>query len=98
MFREGLEAILGAREGIEVVGRSSTGEEAAVLVETSKPDLVITQLDMQLKTAEAILEGIQEASPDSKIVVLTMFDNLHYLKALSTMGIDAYLHKTSTSE
>jgi two-component system, NarL family, nitrate/nitrite response regulator NarL len=29
--------------------------------------------------------------------VLTMFDNLRYLKALSKLGIDAYLHKTSSS-
>ena len=98
MFREGLEAIIRARKGIEVVGRSSTGEEAAALVGASKPDLVVTQLDMQIKTAEAILEGLREASPDSKIVVLTMFDNLHYLKALSRLGIDAYLHKTSSAE
>src|SRR5919112_4539610 len=98
MFREGLEALLSSREELEVVGTSTTGEEAASLIAKSKPDLVITQLDMQLKTAQEILEGIREASPDSKIVVLTMIDNLHYLKALSRLGIDAYLHKTSSSE
>ena len=98
MFREGLQAILASREELEVVGTSTTGEEAASLVAKSKPDLVITQLDMQIKTAQEILEGIREASPDSKIVVLTMFDNLHYLKALSRLGIDAYVHKTSSSE
>jgi DNA-binding NarL/FixJ family response regulator len=27
-----------------------------------------------------------------------MFDNLNYLKALSRLGIDAYLHKTSSAE
>ena len=99
MFREGLEAILSSRgEDIEVVGRSSAGEEAAAQVRRTTPDLVITQLDMHLKTAEEILSGIQEASPDSRIVVLTMFDNLHYLKAISKLGIDAYIHKTSSSE
>jgi DNA-binding NarL/FixJ family response regulator len=98
MFREGLEAILSSREGLEVVGASSTGEEAAAQVGKTKPHLVITQLDMQIKTAEEILESIRQASPGSKIVVLTMFDNLHYLRALSTMGIDAYLHKTSSSQ
>ncbi len=98
MFREGLEAILSSREDIEVVGTSTTGEEAAAQVGKTKPHLVITQLDMQIKTAEEILEGIRQASPGSKIVVLTMFDNLHYLKALSNLGIDAYLHKTSSSE
>jgi len=98
VFREGLEAILAARQDVEVVGRSSTGQEAAALVEQTKPDLVITQLDMELQTAQEILSGIREASPESKIVVLTMFDNLHYLKALSKMGIDAYLHKTSSAQ
>jgi DNA-binding NarL/FixJ family response regulator len=98
MFREGLEAILASRSDIEVVGTSTTGEEAAAQVARTKPDLIITQLDMQLKTAEEILGGIRRASPGSKIVVLTMFDNLHYLKALSRMGIDAYLHKTSSAE
>src|SRR5918998_2998190 len=87
MFRDGLEAILASREDLEVVGTSTTGEEAASLVAKSKPDLVITQLDMQLKTAQEILEGILEASPDSRIVVLTMFDNLRFLQALSKMGI-----------
>jgi len=98
VFREGLEAILAARQDVEVVGRSSTGQEAAALVEQTKPDLVITQLDMELQTAQEILSGIRGASPESKIVVLTMFDNLHYLKALSTMGIDAYIHKSSSSK
>jgi DNA-binding NarL/FixJ family response regulator len=98
VFREGLEAILASRQDVEVVGRSSTGQEAAALVEQTKPDLVITQLDMELQRAEQILSGIREASPDSRIVVLTMFDNLHYLKALSTMGIDAYIHKSSSSK
>jgi DNA-binding NarL/FixJ family response regulator len=98
VFREGLEAILASRQDVEVVGRSSTGQEAAALVEQTKPDLVITQLDMDLQTAQEILSGIREASPDSRIVVLTMFDNLHYLKALSTMGIDAYIHKSSSSK
>src|SRR5215211_4540844 len=98
VFREGLETILASREDVEVVGRSATGQEAAALVEHTKPDLVITQLDMELQRAQEILSGIAEASPDSKIVVLTMFDNLHYLKALSKMGIDAYIHKSSSSE
>jgi DNA-binding NarL/FixJ family response regulator len=52
---------------------------------------------VELKVAEEILSRIREASPDSRIVVLTMFDNLHYLKALSNLGIDAYVHKSSSS-
>jgi DNA-binding NarL/FixJ family response regulator len=100
MFREGLEAILASRaQDIEVVGRSSSGgEESVALIEENKPDVVITQIDMDLKEAREVLSKIRSASPNSKIVVLTMFDNLHYLKALSKLGIDAYLHKSSSAE
>jgi DNA-binding NarL/FixJ family response regulator len=97
MFREGMASLLTSRGGIEVVGQSSTGDEAIALIEGTKPDVVITQLDMQLKLAKEVLSKIRSASPNSRIVVLTMFDNVHYLKALSKLGIDAYLHKSSSS-
>ena len=98
MFRQGLEAILAAREGVEVVGTSSTGPEAAERVATTKPDVIITQLDMQPKSAEEIVSGLREASPDSRIVVLTLWDNLRYVQTIAKMGIDAYLHKSSSAD
>ena len=99
MFRQGLESILSSQSGIEVVGRSSTGgEDAVALVEENKPDVVITQIDTDLGTAMEVLSRLRKASPDSKIVVLTMSDNLRYLQALSKMGIDAYLHKSNSAE
>jgi DNA-binding NarL/FixJ family response regulator len=98
LFREGLSSLLAAREGVEVVGTSPTGEEAAERIAVTKPDVILTQLDMDLKTAEEILSSIRRASPDSRILVLTVFDSLHFLKALSKMGIDAYVHKSSFPE
>jgi DNA-binding NarL/FixJ family response regulator len=98
MFRDGLQAILASREGIEVVGTSSTGEEAADQVGRTKPDVIVTQLDIQLKTAEQIIEGLRGASPESRIVVLTLWDNLRYVQAVSKMRIDALMHKSSSAE
>jgi DNA-binding NarL/FixJ family response regulator len=101
MFREGLESILSSRGGgvVKVVGRSSTGgEDAVALIETNKPDVVITQIDEDISTAQEILQKIRSASPESRIVVLTMFDNPHHLKGLSKLGIDAYVHKSSSSQ
>jgi two-component system nitrate/nitrite response regulator NarL len=98
MFREGLVSILAARGAdLEVVGHSSTGEEAFTLLQENSPDVVITQIDVDLHKAKEVLRGIREASPDSRIVVLTIFDNLRYVQALSKLGIDAYIHKTSST-
>ncbi len=99
MFREGLASILTSRGDVEVVGLSSTGgDDALALIERNKPDVVITQIDVDLNTAKKVLSRIRALSPNSRIVVLTMFDNLHYLQALSKLGIGAYVHKTSSSK
>ncbi len=81
-----------------MVGASSTGPEAAEQVRQTRPDVVVTQLDMQPKGAEEIISGLREASPGSRIVVLTLWDNLRYLQAIAKMGIDAYLHKSSSAD
>jgi DNA-binding NarL/FixJ family response regulator len=98
MFREGLQSTLSAREGVEVVGSTTTGPEAAVRVAETRPDVIVTELDMQPKTAEEIIEGLRKASPESRIVVLTLWDNLRYVQAISRMAIDALMHKSSSAE
>ena len=99
MFREGLASILTSRGDVEVVGQSSTsGDDALALIERNKPDVLITEIDRDLNAAKKVLSQIRALSPNSRIVVLTMFDNLHYLQALSRLGIGAYVHKTSPSK
>lgn len=81
-----------------MVDHASTGDAAFALIKENKPDVVITQLDVQLTTAKEILSSIGSVSPDSRIVGLTMIDNLHYVQALVKLGVNAYLHKSSSSE
>jgi len=83
---------------VEVVGQGPHGRDAVALVERHKPDVVIMQVEHHPRRAEEILSAMRSASPNSRIVVLTMFDNLHYVRALSRLGIDAYVHKSSSVE
>jgi DNA-binding NarL/FixJ family response regulator len=96
MFREGIVSVLTSRSDVEVVGQGPHGRDAVDLVERHKPDVVITQVEHHPKRAEEILSAMRSASPNSRIVVLTMFDNLHYVRTLSRLGIDAYVHKSSS--
>jgi DNA-binding NarL/FixJ family response regulator len=96
MFREGMASILASRGDVEVVGHGPHGRDAVDLVERHKPDVVITQIEHHPKRAEEILSAMRSASPNSRIVVLTMFDNLHYVRTLTRLGIDAYVHKSSS--
>ena len=98
MFRQGLQSILSRREGVQVVGSTSTGGEAAEQVARTKPDVIVAQLGMQPKSAEGVISGLRGASPESRIVALTLWDNPRYARALSGMGIDACIHASSSVE
>jgi DNA-binding NarL/FixJ family response regulator len=98
MFREGMASVLTSRGDVEVVGQGPHGRDAVALVERHKPDVVIMQVEHHPRRAEEILSAMRSASPNSRIVVLTMFDNLHYVRTLSRLGIDAYVHKSSSVE
>src|SRR5215208_3185371 len=98
MFREGIASVLTSRGDVEVVGQAPNDRDAIDLIERLKPDVVITEVEQHIKRAEEILAAMRLASPNSRIVVLTMFDNLHYVRALSRLGIDAYVHKSSSVE
>src|SRR5215210_233565 len=64
MVREGVDAILSSREGIEVVGRSSTGgEDAFALVGENEPDVIVAEIDADLNTAKKVLCGLRSAPP-----------------------------------
>jgi DNA-binding NarL/FixJ family response regulator len=99
MFREGIASLLTTRGGeVEVVGQAPNDSDAIDLIERLEPDVVITEVEHHLKRTEEILAAVRSVSPNSRIVVLTMFDNLHYVRALSRLGIDAYVHKSSSIE
>jgi DNA-binding NarL/FixJ family response regulator len=99
MFRQGLEAILSSSRGMEVVGRSSTGgEDAAAIVGENEPDVVVAAMDGDPNTAGEVLSRMRSASPGSRIVVLTTIETPRHLKALSRLGIDACVHRSSPSE
>jgi DNA-binding NarL/FixJ family response regulator len=98
MFREGMASVLTSRGDVEVVGQGPHGRDAVALVERHKPNVVITQVEHHPKRAEEILLAMRSASPNSRIVVLTMFDNLHYVRVLSRLAMDAYVHKSSSVE
>lgn len=98
MFREGLVAILSSRQGIEVVGHFPTGVGTLTHLRAQRPDVVVIQIDGDPGVDKGIVASIREASPRSRIVALTVFEGLRYVKALSEAGIDAYVHKSSSSD
>src|SRR5438034_5446813 len=89
------EAVRGALEyqGMSVVGVVSTGEEAVVAVETSRPKVVLMDLALPGRSGLAAGQAILERWPEIKIVALTALNDQAAMEEALRVGFVGYLTK-----
>jgi NarL family two-component system response regulator LiaR len=94
LFRESLRDLLDEHD-IEVVGEAQDATEAVRLVSETKPTVVLTELDLPGATEGAIdiTRRLRFASPQSAIVVLTVFADGERVSAAVHAGASGYLLK-----
>ena len=91
--RHGLRTYLETLEEMEVVGEASDGAEAVALAERLLPDVVLMDLVMpELDGIEATRQ-IRAASPATKVIVLTSFDDDEKVFPAIKAGAAGYLLK-----
>ncbi len=98
LFREGVAEIFDAEEGMEVVGEAENGLEAVTLAAKEKPDVILLDVEMPVMGAEKAVGQILRASPNSKILVLTMYDEPRLVRKLLALGAHGYIVKNATRE
>lgn len=96
--REAVAAMLESIESIVVVGQSADAEGGITEVSTLKPRVVLLDLRMPGLSGLAAISKILENSPDSKIVIFSMYDNPAYVWETINAGASAYLLKTATRD
>ena len=97
LFRNGLAGLLASYGGMEVVGSTTNGEEAVALVERTRPDVVLMQVQVPFERAKDILTKMRAVSPPPKVVIVTMFESPRYLRELMGLGASAYLIKSAST-
>jgi len=96
MFRQGVKALL-EREGFKVVGEASNGYEAVRKVRQLNPGLVIMDIGMSVLNGIDATREIIKRSPDTQVILLTMFeDDVYVLESLKA-GIRGYVLKTQAT-
>ncbi|MGE5344934.1 MAG: response regulator [Acidithiobacillales bacterium] len=93
LLREGIRAILSRESDIEVVGEAADGREAIARCRALRPDIVLMDIAMPgLGGLEAALE-IRKESPDTKILVLTQYEDREYVTRFLKAGAAGYVLK-----
>lgn len=98
LFREGLKVIIKNDEMFDIVGEAGTGAEGLRMAAEMKPDVVILDLGLPDVSGVRIIGSLLEASPDSRIMVVTMYSKIGYIAESFQAGAMGYVVKESASD
>jgi DNA-binding NarL/FixJ family response regulator len=95
LVRQGTRRILEEHADLKVVGEAEDGEKALELVKHLSPDLAILDIRMPRLNGVDAVHQINECSPETKILVLSAYDDDEYILALMEAGVSGYILKTA---
>ncbi|MEQ6960646.1 nitrate respiration regulation response regulator NreC [Staphylococcus arlettae] len=99
VVRTGFSMILNYQDDMEVVGTAADGLEAYQKVMEHKPDVLIMDLSMPPGESGLIATSkIAESFPETKILILTMYDDEEYLFHVLKNGAKGYILKNAPDE
>lgn len=93
LFRRGLASILATYEQIQLVLQTSSGPELLEQLQHTELDVVLLDLEMPEMNGIQTAEALREQYPDLKILILSMYDDDHFIQHLMEVGANGYLLK-----
>jgi DNA-binding NarL/FixJ family response regulator len=98
LIRRGLSDLLGAADGIDVVGAIADGSLAAATVIELEPDIVLMDLSMTGLDGIDATRAVLAARPATKVIILTSFSENARIVAALEVGAIGYLLKDAEPE
>lgn len=98
MVRVGLKMILESEGDIEVCCEAANGEDAVVLAARHHPDVILMDIRMPGMDGLAATVEVLKATPTSRVVILTTFDDDEYLYGALRAGASGFLLKSADGD
>lgn len=97
LIRAGLAMVIGATDGMQVVGEASDGIEAVALAASLSPDIVLMDVQMPRMDGIEATREITGRAGGTRIIILTTFDIDAYAFGGLEAGASGFLLKDSSS-
>jgi DNA-binding NarL/FixJ family response regulator len=98
MLTDAIRLLLRGEPGIEIVGVFETAEQALNSFEQSRPDIVLMDIDLPGMDGIEATRRILEANPQTRVVVITAFQESDLLAQAVQLGAVGYIPKTHAAE
>lgn len=98
MILGALATLLDIEDDIEVVGQARDGREALEMVCETRPDVVVTDIEMPEMTGLDLAQEIRSRGLRVRVIILTTFARSGYLRRALEAGAAGYLLKDAPSD
>jgi len=98
MLRDGLKSLVNAQPDMEVVGEADDGRAAVDRAQELRPDVVVMDISMPQLNGIQATEQLKGRSRGTKVLVLTAYDEVGYLRQLLEAGASGYVLKKAAAE
>jgi two-component system, NarL family, response regulator NreC len=96
LVRQGLMAFL-ERQGFQVVGEASDGQEALRLAAKAQPDIAVLDISMPVLNGVDAARELKKSSPKTKIILLTKHEEDQYVTEALRAGVRGYVLKSQVA-
>ena len=97
MMREGIKQLLEFDGTIKVIAEACDGNECLSVLKNIKPDVLLLDINMPEKNGIEVLEDLRSKNDDTKILILTVHNEVEYLVKAVDIGVNGYILKDSES-
>jgi len=94
LVRQSLVKSVSAEPGFEVAGEAGTFDEALELVERLRPDVLLLDVELPGGDGLAVATAVKASRPDTRVLFLTMHDDVRTIRQAFAIGADGFLPKT----
>jgi DNA-binding NarL/FixJ family response regulator len=98
IFRQGLRYALADDTKLKLAGEADSGSALLQLMEKNEVDVILLDLKMPGMDGIETTKKIQELYPLTKILMLTTYDDEHFIMHLLELGANGYLLKNTEPE
>ncbi|MBH1959892.1 MAG: response regulator transcription factor [Flavobacteriia bacterium] len=94
IFLKGLRMMVNECSNFKVIGEASNGQELLDLLDQMNPDVILTDIKMPVMNGVEATKAAVEKYPHLKIMALTMFSDLKYMRLMAEAGASGFILKS----
>lgn len=96
VFRYGLRSLLANDPEVDVVGEAESAADVLAGVDRLRPDIVLLDIRMPGPTGIDVAQRLRRSHPETKVLILTAYDDDEYLMDALRAGVHGYLLKNAS--